>query len=177
VSVSNAILSRAAKLAKPEAVWTMGGQALTALGTLVGVRVVTELVSPSVFGAVALFLGVSNLLVTTVFVSVAQGAMHLYPVHRASNSLHLLRMSYLQALRRSATWALLALIPLAVLGYWFGEISVPTIAVLSCVVLADGIRNSQQGLLTSNLRFKRYARPRFVSCSVPALSEYWPPMR
>ena len=44
-----------------EVCWVIGGQAATALGTLVGVRILTQYLSPDGYGVVSLATGMSTL--------------------------------------------------------------------------------------------------------------------
>ena len=68
------------------AVWIIGGTALTALGTLVGVRVLTQFLTPTVYGVVSLALGMSALAISLVSTPLTQAAIHYYPSVTAQGS-------------------------------------------------------------------------------------------
>ena len=54
-------LSTARKKLLGEGVWVATGQFLVALATLLGVRLLTEVISPAVYGSVALIIGLAAL--------------------------------------------------------------------------------------------------------------------
>ncbi|HQM26722.1 MAG TPA: lipopolysaccharide biosynthesis protein [Syntrophorhabdus sp.] len=62
-----------------DGIWISGGHALAAITTLVGVRFITELAEPSVFGVFALVNGVLVLLQGVLFQPMAQAALRFYP--------------------------------------------------------------------------------------------------
>ena len=59
--------------------WVVGGQVLTALGTIVGVRILTQYLSPGAYGVVSLAMGMSALAISLVAAPLTQAAIHFYP--------------------------------------------------------------------------------------------------
>ena len=82
-----------------ESAWVFTGQILSALGTLVGVRLVTEFVPPAVYGTVALAIGVIALAHGLAAQAILQGVLRLYPESAESGTEGALRCAALNALR------------------------------------------------------------------------------
>ena len=59
--------------------WIAGGHALAAIAALVGIRFITEIAEPSVFGAFALVNGILALLQGVLLQPMAQAAFRYYP--------------------------------------------------------------------------------------------------
>ena len=62
-----------------EVAWVVAGQAGTALGTLIGVRILTQFLSPDDYGIVTLATGLSVLATNLVAAPITQAAVHFYP--------------------------------------------------------------------------------------------------
>ena len=88
-----------------EAGWIVGGQAATALGTLLGVRLLTQLLPPATYGSVSLLLGLSTLALTLGAAPLTQAAMHFYPTLARAMALADLRQSLRRCLRTAAIGA------------------------------------------------------------------------
>ncbi|NVN91140.1 MAG: lipopolysaccharide biosynthesis protein [Desulfuromonadales bacterium] len=71
-------------------VWIASGQGFAALATLGGVRLITELASPSLFGSFVLLNGLLNLVQGILFQPLAQAALRYYP--EFSKSAHILEL-------------------------------------------------------------------------------------
>jgi O-antigen/teichoic acid export membrane protein len=93
-----AVVNRYRRIAA-ETAWVFAGQMLSALGTLVGVRLVTEFVPPAVFGAVAVVVGVVILAHGVAAVPLMEAAMRLYPEYNSAAGAGVLRRAALRALR------------------------------------------------------------------------------
>ncbi|RMG87726.1 MAG: lipopolysaccharide biosynthesis protein [Chloroflexi bacterium] len=93
--------------------WVFAGQGATALATLVGVRLITEIVPPATYGTVALVLGVLALAQGVAVGPLMQAVLRFYPEYAAAGREMELRWGALYALRRPA---LVILGVLAVLG-------------------------------------------------------------
>jgi len=88
------------------AVWIVGGSALNALGTLVGVRILTQFLTPGSYGVVTLALGMSTLAISIVSTPLTQAAMHFYPAIAATGSVRDLLNSLQRCFLRMAPWPL-----------------------------------------------------------------------
>ncbi|MDB6011901.1 MAG: hypothetical protein JWL65_4151, partial [Gammaproteobacteria bacterium] len=69
-----------------DALWVISGTALSAVGTLVGIRVLTQYLAPAAYGAVSLALGLSTLAISLVATPLTQAAIHYYPALTQSDS-------------------------------------------------------------------------------------------
>ncbi|HXG28765.1 MAG TPA: oligosaccharide flippase family protein [Nevskiales bacterium] len=92
-----------------ETTWVLIGQGLSALATLVGLRLITEFVPPQVYGTVALALGVVALAHGLAAGPLMQAVLRLYPDVAPSDGERPLRRAALQSLRKPTLLALAAL--------------------------------------------------------------------
>jgi len=96
-----------------EGAWVTFGQAGSALGTLIGIRLLTEFLPPGVFGAVSLLIGVVALGVGTIGTPLMQATLRFYPDLVARNEVHTLRHTIVCRLRRTGFLSIAVLL----LGY------------------------------------------------------------
>lgn len=83
-----------------ETIWIFAGQGLSALATLVGLRLITEFVPPDVYGTVTLALGVVALAHGLAAGPLMQAVLRYYPDVAREGSEAVLRQASLRALRR-----------------------------------------------------------------------------
>lgn len=110
------LLSTARRRVLHEAGWVFVGQTVAALGTLAGIRLVTEAVAPSVYGSVALTTGAVTLASSLAASPLMQAVLRFYPEYANAHKAASLRRATLQALRKPTIWALVVL--LAVISGW-----------------------------------------------------------
>jgi O-antigen/teichoic acid export membrane protein len=96
-----------------ETAWVFGGQGAAAVATLVGLRLITELVPPAAYGMVALALGVIALAHGLAAGPLMQAVLRFYPDLAVEKREGSLRQAAIQALRKPV---LLSLASLVVLG-------------------------------------------------------------
>ncbi len=134
------------------------GQIAAALGALVGVRLLTEILAPSEFGMVTLALGVSALCIGVFVNPVAQGIIHFFAASSVSGRLDNLRRAVLQSARRSAPWSV-AVLGLAVLllPNQAGQSRWPLFLALVILTVCDGLRSYGLAWLNASQRHRRYA--------------------
>jgi len=95
---------------RSEVIWVVVGQGLTAIGTLLGVRLLTQFLPPAEYGVVSLALGMSVLAGNLIAGPLTQAAIHFYPTY-GGERLSELQASLIRCFRRSIPWvAVLALI-------------------------------------------------------------------
>ena len=94
-----------------DAAWIAGGVALSAVGTLAGVSLLTAKLAPADFGLLSLLLATSVLATQIAAGPVAQATIHLYPRFSTPGRVPLLRNRALHAQRRG--WLLVAALLLA----------------------------------------------------------------
>ena len=137
--------------------WVVGGQAITALGTVVGVRVLTQALVPSAYGAVSLALGLSTLAVSLVAAPPTQAAIHFYPQAVVDGSPRELLYSILRYYRKMAPWAVLVALAAAVAYVASGHGTPMLVFVLTLLFASDCWRSANLSLLNAARRQGRYA--------------------
>jgi O-antigen/teichoic acid export membrane protein len=163
-----------------ELAWVIGGQASTALGTLAGVRLLTQFVSPPTYGLVSLALGVSTLAINLACTPFAQAAMHFYPAALGHGTLSALRQAVIRCMGRIARWTipplLIAALAYALISYKRDLIGFFLIALF----VSDCFRTFGLSILNSARRQRRYAlwvasdawlRPLMATAAVAALGQ------
>lgn len=92
-----------------EGTWIAGGNAVAAVATLAGVRLITEHVAQSLYGAFVLLNGVLALLQGITYFPVAQAALRFYPDYSAAGAPHALRRYLFTVFARRWCWTVVAL--------------------------------------------------------------------
>jgi len=138
-----------------EAFWVIAGQALTAVGTLLGVRLLTQVLPPAAYGVVSLALGMSVLAGNLVAGPLTQAAIHFYPQY--AERLPELRQSLLRCFRRFIPWVL----GVTVIGGSYyslsGRGSVWLVVMVLLLFAIESWRTSGLSLLNAARRQRRYA--------------------
>jgi O-antigen/teichoic acid export membrane protein len=134
-----------------------GGQALTALGTVAGVRVLTQFLAPQTFGVVSLALGASTLLLAVVCTPFTQAAMHFYPRFAAREQLDELRFALARCLRQMAYWVGPILLGLGAGWAVLGAGSRALGAILLLLFVCDCWRSAELSMLNAARRQGRYS--------------------
>jgi len=95
-----------------EGIWVAFGQVASAIGVLVGIRLLTEYVSPEVFGKVSLLIGIVSLGSSIFCLPLLQAALRFYPELATRMELPVLR----RTIRGSLRWSIGFLIGIILLG-------------------------------------------------------------
>jgi O-antigen/teichoic acid export membrane protein len=140
---------------RSEVFWVVAGQALTAVGTLLGVRLITQMLAPAQYGVLSLALGMSVLAGNLVTSPLTQAAIHFYPRYRTER-LSELRAALLRGFRRFIPWITLA----ALIGgayYSHSGRGSPWLVLLVLLLFAlECWRTSCLSLLNAARRQRRY---------------------
>ena len=139
------------------AVWIIGGTALTALGTLVGVRVLTQFLTPAVYGVVSLALGMSALAISLVSTPLTQAAIHYYPSVTAQGSARDLLASLQRCFLKMAPWLLGAVLIGGAAFVGWGGGSLLLVVLLVLMLACDCWRSANVSLLNAARRNRHYA--------------------
>jgi O-antigen/teichoic acid export membrane protein len=140
---------------RSEALWVAAGQALTAIGTLLGVRLLTQFLAPAQFGVVSLALGMAVLASNLVASPLTQAAIHFYPKYSAER-LYELRDALLRCFRRFTPWVVLVAV-IGGAGYSFTGRGSPWLAPLVLMLFAvECWRSSGLSLLNAARQQRRY---------------------
>jgi O-antigen/teichoic acid export membrane protein len=141
---------------RSEAFWIVAGQALTAIGTLVGVRLLTQILAPAQYGVLSLALGMSVLAGNLVTSPLTQAAIHFYPRY-SGERLSELRAALLRGFWRFIPWiALVALIGGAYYGH-SGRGSYGLVLLVLLLFALECWRTSCLSLLNAAREQRRYA--------------------
>jgi O-antigen/teichoic acid export membrane protein len=140
-----------------EVLWVVGGQALTALGTIVGVRILTQYLNPSAYGVVSLSLGMSTLAISLVATPLTQAAIHFYPSVVAEGSARELLDSVLRCYRTMAPRVVLLAFAGGGLYMGWGGGSPILVALLAVLLTSDCWRSANLSLLNAARRQRRFA--------------------
>lgn len=132
--------------------WATAGQLLAAIGSLVSVRLITQLISPEAYGRLTLWLGIAALALGLSITPRLQALMRYYPEYASGGRAQDFRFVGLQSIRgyTAAAAAMVACIwPLGSLllgGPWHVGI------LLACLLIADSIRSFELALFNSARR-------------------------
>lgn len=148
---------------------------MTAMGTLAGVRLLTQFLPPAEYGVVTLALGSSTLALGLIATPLTQAAMHYYPAAKAEGNDRELERSVLRLFGRIAPWMLL-LVACGVTACFVWKIAPPiAIGAAGVLLCLDSLRSASLSLLNSARRHRRYTvwmaidtwgRPLFATCAV-----------
>jgi O-antigen/teichoic acid export membrane protein len=92
------------KVVLSDGAWVLLGQMSSAAGTLVGVRLLTEVLDPAVFGSVALVTGVVALALSASSMGTLQAVLRLFPDCSREGTLDLLRGAASRKTTRATLW-------------------------------------------------------------------------
>jgi len=100
-----------------EGLWIVVGQLLAIVGSLVGVRLLTGMLDPAMYGELALGMSVATLINQSVMGPLANSATRFFaPAHEDADT-----SAYLSSVRRLLMWAtvvIVLIIPVALAGLW-----------------------------------------------------------
>lgn len=140
-----------------EGAWVVSGQVISALGTLAGIRLLTETVSPSVFGAANLLTVMSALGIALACSPFLQAAMRFYPAAVSGGDETVLRATVRYYIARGVVGLITIAIvtgacfgPRAGLPVWIG-------ALVALLIVVDAVKTSELALITAARRQKLYA--------------------
>lgn len=120
-----------------EGAWVIAGQAAAALGTVIGVRILTEVLQPDTFGTVSLCIGVAALLTSVACTPFAQAAIHLYPEFASTGSEPTLRHIVFREVRRAVPTVVVALSAVALALGIVGSAWWSTVAWIAALFACD----------------------------------------
>ena len=145
-----------------EAIGLAVGTSATALGTLVGVRVLTQFLPPAGYGVLSLILGMSVLAISLASTPLTQAAIHFYPSVAADGSPRLILQSLLRCTMRMAPWIAVGALLAALLYIEWGGGTVALTALAAALLAADCWRAANLSLLNAARRHRRYVAWTFL---------------
>jgi O-antigen/teichoic acid export membrane protein len=140
-----------------EGAWVFGGQAASALGLLVGTRLLTEFVPPDTFGTVNLLVGLNTLGFNLFCLPQLLTVLRFYPEAAARGETQQLRRTFAAMLRKTGA-LLVAAVLLIGAGVTYGtSYSYGVFLVLAALVVAEVWRTFEWNLLSAARRQGAYA--------------------
>lgn len=139
-----------------EGLWVITGQVLTVIGTLFQIRVLTEYLTPSVYGELQLALTISGLITSTLMAAVTPGIARYYSISAEQGD----TSSYLKACKKLMVYATLAVCLVGfMLIVMLSFLGMAQWILLSILVMGFGIFASYSGALGS---IQNAARQRII---------------
>jgi O-antigen/teichoic acid export membrane protein len=139
-----------------EGTWVTIGQIGSALGTLIGIRILTEYVVPEIFGAATLIIGIASLALGTLVSPILQAALKYYPEY-SNGRLSLLRASIRNILiKRIGVFLLIAALATP-FGVMLGKLDISVVLLCLLLLVLDGMRNFETTLLNAARKHTCYA--------------------
>jgi O-antigen/teichoic acid export membrane protein len=136
--------------------WVAAGQALSALGTVVGLRILTQFLEPATFGVVTLSLGAAALALGLACTPLTQAAMYFYPSLAARGEAANLAGALRRGLARTGRWLLAAGAIIALLYVSVGGGSLWIVAATAALFVCDCWRSINLILLNCASKHERY---------------------
>jgi len=131
-------------------------QALAAVGQIIGIRLLTEALSPAVFGQVALAVGMSTLAISVFVNPTMQALLRYYPEYAQSGNEAAARATALRRIARTSAFALPLSLPLMILAVVAGWFNPTVVTLLSLLVVVDGMRTFRTTMMNASRDHHRY---------------------
>lgn len=140
-----------------EGAWIVAGQLLGAIGLLAGIRLLTEFVTPEVFGTVALLVGIVTLGSSIFCAPQLQAALRFYPDLERHKAAHRLRATIGRNLRWTTSLLVAAILLCGVPASRWSDISYWAFVALAALLAAEITRTFETNLLTAARRQKAFS--------------------
>jgi O-antigen/teichoic acid export membrane protein len=131
-------------------------QIIGVIGQLVGVRILTETLSPAVFGEVILWVGAAALATTTLFSPTMQALLRYYPKYAPMGGGWLIERAAFLNIKRTFFLSLPLSLPLIVLGVMESWIDIIGVILLLMLLTVDGMRTLRTTIMNANRQHHRY---------------------
>lgn len=131
-------------------------QVVAVLGQLVGIRLLTEVLTPAVFGEISLLLGVAGLVTSTLINPTLQTLLRYYPAYVESRSPSFVKEVAVKNIWRTAKFALPISLPLLVTAFLFHWVTLVDVLLISALVGVDGVRMFQTTIMNATSQHTRY---------------------
>lgn len=145
--------------------WVAGLQGLAAIGQLIGVRVLTDIMPPSVFGEVSLWLGLAALASAAMANPTMQALLRFYPEYFHKGQGALVKLVVKGQLLKLTQFALPLFMLGAIAGITLGYATAPELLLLLLLVGIDIARMGNMAYLNSLRAYKQ--------CGIWSLIEAW----
>ena len=140
-----------------EGAWVAGGQVVSALGTVAGVRVLTECVRPNELGAVSLIVGLIALSANTFCLPWIRGAFRFLPEVAQAGQSAWLRTTVVRKLARAVVWLAAGFLLAGVVAQAWGGFSFWALAFAAGLLGVEVFQRFETNLLAAARRQRGYA--------------------
>lgn len=139
-----------------DGMWLSSLQALAALGQLAGIRLLTQILSPRIFGEFSLLLGIVALIAAGIANPTMQAMLRYYPEYRLDGKGELVKTVALRQLVKLLIWASPVVLVGMVTTLIFGWIGATEIGLLVCLVVVEILRLQSNALLNASSAHRAY---------------------
>lgn len=139
-----------------DGIWVAITQVIAALGTLAGVRILTEFMSPAVFGEMNLWLGIVALFTATLANPTMQALLRFYPEYAGHGQGRIARKIARHQVEKLLAWALPLMLILALVALWNGWVGGLHLMLFGMVLGIDIVRMQNMAVLSASSRQKTY---------------------
>ena len=153
VSRFGASREAAARLAG-EGIWVLAGQFGALAGSLIGIRIITSVISPDVFGQVALVLGMITLSSDFFCAPILHGVSRFFPNARAASRIASFRVLMSRLLARRVVFAASLLLAIGVGSevFWRSQGTLIAFALAAGLLALNTLRAFEMNLLNASRR-------------------------
>jgi O-antigen/teichoic acid export membrane protein len=131
-------------------------QIIAAFGQIIGVRLLTEALTPAVFGEITLIIGVSTLATSVLVHPSMQALLRYHPEYAHLGSDSPVRRTAIRRILTNVRFALPISIPLGMFAVAVGWISTPVAVLLLILVAVDGMQMFQTSIMNASRQHHRY---------------------
>ncbi len=136
--------------------WLTGLQGLAVLGQLAGIRLLTEIVPPAVFGEFSLWLGIVALAAAGLANPTMQAMLRYYPEYALQGNGGLVKTVAREQLTKLITWTLPAFLAGAIAALMFGWANMTVLGLLIALVAVEIARMQNTALLNAARAHRAY---------------------
>ncbi|MBI1295520.1 oligosaccharide flippase family protein [bacterium] len=137
-----------------DGLWVLTLQVLSAVGQLIGIRLLTSTLSPTIFGEVSLLIGIIGLVAGALINPTMQALLRFYPEYQRNNQVHLLNKAINHHLRKLAILAVPLMVVAVLLSLYIGWPSSVDLALLAVLIGVEMIRMRSTAVLNA-VRYHR----------------------
>ena len=139
-----------------DGVWLTGLQGLAVLGQLAGIRLLTEILPPAVFGEFSLWLGIVALAAAGLANPTMQAMLRYYPEYVLQGNGGLVKTVARKQLVKLITWTLPAFLASAIAALMFGWANMTVLGLLIALVAVEIARMKNTALLNAASAHRTY---------------------
>jgi O-antigen/teichoic acid export membrane protein len=132
-----------------DGIWVATLQGIAALGQLVGIKLLTEVMPPHIFGAVNLLLGAATLISTGVANPTIQALLRYYPEYHLNGQGFAARLMAYHQLSRLLFWLSPIIAIVSIITVWLGWVTAIQLVLIFALIVIDMLRMQNMALLNA----------------------------